>query len=358
MMISFKRFLAEGGNVDLGGGLSASRINMCDVDRKTLVVDIVRSLRIFSADFKRTTGFRLFGAKVFTSGSTEHLFNLKGITDEDFKKVKPAVGDIDVQIDKSLESFVIPFVAMNKGNTFGKGKLLGHKTSAGTVITLWKFECYGGNIQVDLELVDFADGRPTEWSKLSHSSSWADMQEGVKGVFHKYLIQAIDARNLREVYIQSPAGKKMKKQQITNIAFSVTRGVRFKYKPVLNERGEQKQVDGLFVYTEMPTSESNFVTDPNEMLKILIGKQPSTQDRQDFDSFTGLLDMLKRHFTKVELKKVGDGFTNALWGKGRQALYRGDQNRDLEEKTVAFNLMKKRWGVRIKPDPLIKQYYV
>jgi hypothetical protein len=32
---------------------------------------------------------------------------------------------------------------------------------------------------------------PTEWAKFSHNSHWEDIQAGIKGVFHKYLLRAI-----------------------------------------------------------------------------------------------------------------------------------------------------------------------
>lgn len=360
-MRTFKVFLTEGGNVDLGDGLEADRIDMTRLNRKDFVLSIVRALRLFSKEFKATTNFRLFGYKVWTSGSTEALFNLKGISDDDFRKHKPSVGDIDVQVDKNLQPYLSPFLGVARGKTYGDAKLLGAKESAGTSVSLWQFPRYNNiRVQVDFEYVDFAKGRPTEWAKLSHSSSWQDMQQGVKGVFHKYIIQAIDARNLREVYLMSPKGKSMKKTKITNIAFSVIRGVRLKYEPVLDDKGNHMQKEGLFVYKEQPTSQSNYVTDINEMFKILFGQYPTGQDLSNFNSFTGIAELIHKNFKRDEKAKILLGFAHSLWDTKRgQRMYRGDPNRDLAEKSVAFDILLKLWKVNpgIDVEKMQREYY-
>jgi hypothetical protein len=356
----FSVFLAEGGNVDLGGGLEADKIDMTRLNRKDLVLSIVRALRLFSKDFKAATNMRLFGYKVWTSGSTEALFNLKGITDADFVKHKPLVGDIDVQVDANLQTFLTPFLGVARGKTYGDGKLLGSKQSAGTSVTLWDFPKYKTRIQIDFEYVDFAQGRPTAWAKLSHSSSWTDMQQGVKGVFHKNIIQAIDARNLREVYLMSPKGKSMKKTKITNIAFSVVRGVRFKYEPVLDDKGNHMQKDGLFVYKEQSTSQSNYVTDINEMFKILFGFYPTGADLEAFNSFTGIAELIHKNFKRDEKQMILFGFVHSLWDTKRaQRMYRGDPNRDLAEKSTAYNILQNLWKVDpgVDVEKMKKAYY-
>lgn len=340
-MITFKAFILEGGNVRIGD-VEAERIDLSKLDRRSITTRIARTLKMVNLRFQKKYGVpiwnkELFDSREFLSGSAFHFFN-RAIPDEVFKKYKNTVGDVDTQVDKAQEQQVKEFLDSIVGQKFGYVTFVGYKTSVGQFITLWAFSSPKINIQIDLEFVDFAEGRPTEWSQFSHSSAWEDLEAGIKGVFQKYLLRALTTKTLRDIIILK--GKKETPTQVksTDLAFSVTQGLRVKIEPVI-ENGKHKMIDGLQVYKEIPTKQSSYVNDLKQMFEILFGVAASAKDIKDFGSFVGGLDLVKKHFNVQEMAAVILGFAWTLWGPGAQGLYRADPERDKNEKMVAFNKM-------------------
>ena len=188
MHLSFRQWnqLHEGGNVVIGD-TAAERIDLKSIDRKKVIFEIGQALKAISDRYSNFYGLPLWGddlfkSKEFLSGSSLHLFNTT-IPDETFVKHKPTVGDIDTQVDgnqkKQIEDFLKKLPAGEKvGNTL----YVGYKPSGDQFITLWTLPSLGISVQVDLELVDFENGKPTPWSSFSHGSPWADLSRGTKGV--------------------------------------------------------------------------------------------------------------------------------------------------------------------------------
>jgi len=340
-MITFKSFIIEGGNVRIGD-VEAERIDLSKLDRRSIITRSGRTLKMVNLRFQKKYGVpiwnkELFDSKEFLSGSAFHFFN-KAIPDEVFRKYKNTVGDIDTQVDKAQEKQIKEFLDSIVGQKFGYVSFVGYKTSAGQFITLWAFSSPKINIQIDLELVDFAKGKPTEWSQFSHSSAWEDLEAGIKGVFQKYLLRALTTRTLRDIILLKGKKETPNKIKSTDLAFSVTQGLRVKIEPVM-ENGKHKMMDGLPVYKEIPTKQSTYVNDLKQMFEILFGVAPSAKDLKDFGSFVGGIQLAKQHFTAQELGTLIYGFAYTLWGPGAQGLYRGDGERDKNEKMVAFNKM-------------------
>jgi hypothetical protein len=355
-MKQFKRFLSEGGNVEIDGMHYADRIPTND--RDNLQQDLLITLHELSKSFEKVTGLpiwsdELFHSKSFFSGSSQHFFS-QAISNDEFSAHKDSMGDVDTQIDGVLTDKIADFLTANKGKKFGKGTFLGFKPSPDTLITLFKIGDI--NIQIDLEMVDYVDGKPTKWAKFSHSSDWSDIKVGIKGVFHKYLIRAIDAKNLRPVMVQMKT--KTKQQNITDLAFSVGKGLRTKYAAVI-ENGKQKMENGLPVVVELPTAGATFVSEPVEMLALFLKRKVTPQEVTKFESFTGLVELLGKELSKDEKKKVLEGFCFTLWGKIAQQLYRDDQTRDYKEKFQAYEFISKAWGVSVPEiDLMSTTYYV
>lgn len=179
-------------------------------------------------------------SRAFLSGSSLHLFDLAKISDDEFRRHKPTVGDIDTQVDgemkKEIEDFLKTFPVNKK---VGNLVYIGYKPSGDQFITLWTITTLGINIQIDLELVSFLNGVPTPWSMFSHSSAWDDMKEGIKGVFSKYLMRAIQAKSAKNVIVRSKTGK----EKIINkseLAFSL-KGLRVRMEPILINRTTRKE---------------------------------------------------------------------------------------------------------------------
>lgn len=336
-----KENLTEGGNVQIGD-VSAERIDLNKIDRTSITTRLTRVLQAINLLFKKKHGLPLwnedlFKSKKFLSGSAYHFFD-KAIPTKEFVQYKSTVGDLDTQVDKAQEKNIEEFLDGLKGYRSGYVSFVGYKKSAGQFITLWAFSQPKINIQIDLELVDFNEGKPTDWSQFSHSSDWKDIKEGIKGVFHKYLMRAFTTKTLRDIIILKGKKEVPTKTTSTDLAFSVQQGLRVKIEPVI-EDGKHKTIDGLQVYKEIPTKSSTYINDLGIMFEILFGEKPSKVDLEMFNSFVGGLHLAKKYLSSAEQSKLILGFAFTLFGPGAQGLYRGNPELDQKEKMAAFGKM-------------------
>lgn len=354
-------FLLEGGNVAIDG-IEAERIDLTKHDRAVIVKKVEDALQAINTAFKKQIGkpiwsSELFNTKKFLSGSAFHFFDTK-ISDKTFVKHKKSVGDIDTQVDKNLDGELRKFLTDNKGKKFGPVTLIGFKTSAGQHISLWKLNDPEINIQIDLEMVDFENDAPTEWSQFSHSSDWEDMTKGVKGVAHKYLMRALDAPKLRDVIIKAKTARgKDKEVKSSETAFSVTHGVRQKLKPVLDDNGKHLKIDGKLAYHELSTADSKGDTNLPNIFKAYFGRTPTPSELRKMGSFMGLISLINAHFNTADKKKIAEGFARTLWGPGAQGLYKGDPQRDAEEKNGMMKVLLDELGVKDSFDDMRKTFY-
>ena len=351
-----------GGNVVLNG-IAADRIDLHKLDRKQVVGEIGKALRAISNKFASIHGLPLwvddlFKSNAFLSGSSLHLFNTADIPDETFKQHKPTVGDIDTQVDGNLKDQIETFLkALPVGEKVGNAIYAGFKPSGDQFITLWTVPSLGISVQVDMELVDYSNGKPTPWSQFSHSSAWDDMTQGIKGLFKIYLFRSIQHIKSKDVIIQPKTSRgKEKIIHSAELAFSL-KGLRYKIKPVLDYQGNQISKNGMLVYSEIDTSESTYITDFELIFKMIFGQTASQEEIKQMNSFIGLVSLIKRYLNEDEQKKVLQGFIQLLWGKGAQGLVRGDPRSDYDTKIVALNYLTSQFGVDIDFDDLMRQYY-
>jgi hypothetical protein len=362
-MKSFKQYILEGGNLMLGDQ-GADRIDLTKINRDSVTVQIDRTLDAINKAYKKKYGLplwsgELFKSKEFLSGSAFHFFN-RAIPTAEFTKYKNTVGDVDTQVDKIQDENLGEFLKAITGKTFGDASLIGFKKSAGQYITLWAFPEFGINIQVDMELVDFAYGKPTAWSMFSHSSAWNDITAGIKGVFHKYIMRAASAKTLRDIIILKGKKETPTKIKASDLAFSVQHGLRTKIAPVLDGVGKHIMQDGLYVYREIPTSESTYITDLKVIFKLLFERMPSAADMKMMDSFIGAAELIKKYIAPAEQTRLINAFANILFDKGAQGLYRGDAERDNAEKMAAFLKLTEIIGApydRAAIDDMRAEYY-
>lgn len=348
-----------GGNVVFGDH-AADRIDLQKLKRKDVVNTLTTSLLVVNDAFKRKTGFPLWQHDIrdYLSGSTDSLFDPK-ISDEQFVAFKPSVGDIDTQVNGIHDDQIRAFLEANKGKKFGDLTLLGSKKSVDQWITLWKSKRFGINIQVDLEMVDFGkDGRPTPWSRFSHSSSWDDMVQGIKGIAHKYVFRALTAMTLHDVIIRPKTSRGKEKEQKASIDAFSPKGYRTKLKPALDEAGKHIYKNGLPVYDEMSVSDTGTVTDIEVIFEAFFKHTPSKNDLKLMESYTGVLQLIKKYVPADQYGRISDGMAHLLFGKGAQNMYRNDNERDLKEKTTIIQLMASALGLAPNRwDSLINAYY-
>lgn len=231
------------------------------------------------------------------SGSSRFLFV------DDFDELlieKPTYNDIDFKVDVARRKQIESIIFAQIGFPVGDFTLIGTKRTAGQLVTLWK---YGENIvQIDFEFVEFNeyDQGPTTWATFSHSASWQDWKEyRLKGVFHKLMIRALTAPMVKEIPIRT--GGAVTSEIVPTLAFSVQHGLRQKFS---GNRG---------VYTRLKPSESKYITDIEEMLRILLPQQRDKLARFRFKSTSGVCGLLASYYPEEYRLTVARGFVRSLW---------------------------------------------
>ena len=313
------------------------------------------------------------------NGSTSFIMNTS-IPDDEILKFKGSAGDIDVTVPdncrenlwKLLDSLedktVIPGVKY-KGccqPSYSPGlqqfnSVFEVKFKAGTVYT-----------QIDFELMPFVNNKPNEWTKFSHSSSLQDYERGVKGgVFHKLLIRSIvGAASIRNDVVIATSSSTPENIKISNskkyinprfTAFSVTKGIRNVFKPMLDKDGNIVKYNGKEVYQEIPTKDSTFVDQIDGIFKITFHQYKATkEDLRLFNSFVGVIDLMKKYFDKKTIKLSHDRFINILWGDegGRaQELENGNPELDFNLKNAAYQYFIKELGLKDESGKYVDKYY-
>ena len=359
LLNEFFKIVKEGGNLSVGGQ-EAEQINL-KVNNRSVMVPILNNLlqtinNLFAKNYQTSLWSpELLKSQKFLSGSSLHFFNTQGISDQEFVAKKPKVGDIDTMVAKENEANLEQFLTKNTGKQFGPGKLIGFQRGNEQFSSLWELQDPPIKIQIDLEFVAFDQqkGEPTDWSRFSHSSSWEDIQQGVKGAFHKFLIQSFGILSEKEFLLRKAVGRgKARAEQdvpMTDnmVSFAVSSkeggGLRAKYEPVMDEQGLPLIKDGLQVMRALPAA--GYEQDIDKIFLTLfgdrIGPKQAKQLSKDFWSFTGLLNVMNQLLNPEEKQRVANGFINKVYGKGAQGLYKNDPQRDSAEKNAALDLMLK-----------------
>lgn len=402
------RLLLEGGNVTINDQ-SADRIDASA--REQIVPLIDNSLRAINAAFAQYSGRplwhnKLLTSRAFLSGSAFHFFDRENIKDLKFVAAKPTVGDIDTQVDVEMRDEIIAWLQqLPPGSRLGDAVYVGVKDDPVSLggaqfITLWTFPgiqiktkradgttiVRGTNVQIDLELKEFETARgtdyrqPTRWSAFSASSAWADLESGVKGVFHKYLIQALTKLTDQTVIIRKPVYNRKTKQYdsykyseptlSSMYTFAVGSkeggGLRPTLSPVLDATGRQEDIDGIPVYD--PVGTTGYTRDIDTIFSNIFGDRIKSGELKklssQFDSFTGLVGIMKKYLKSNERQIIADKFREKIIGsddRGRRAqeLYKGDAEKDRKEKLTAYNLLNKALGTTPTPgfSEIVNDYY-
>ena len=370
-----KKVVSEGGNLSLPGGHEAQQIDL-KVHNRSYIVPILDTLLLninnsFAKKYKKPLwNPQLLQSKQFLSGSSLHFFNTKGITDQQFVEKKPKVGDIDTQVNKENEQELEQWLSASQGKMVGNAKFLGFQRGNEQFSSLWELQDPPIKVQIDLEFVEFEKDEPTAWSKFSHSSSWDDLNAGVKGVFHKFLIQSLASLSRKDFLLRKSVGRGKAKeiQDVPTtdnmVSFAVSSkeggGLRAKYEPVLDANGQPLVSNGMPVMQALPAT--GYEQDIGKIFGSIFGSRlnpkQAAQLESKYWSFTGLVDAMNTLVTPEEKQSVLSAFIDKIFGKGAQGLYKGDPERDSAEKSAALNLMISKLGVQAPGDlEQMKQQY-
>ena len=271
-MLSFKRFLRqalqEGGNIKIGE-VGAEPIKITHRPEQTQ--EVHNALSELHDSFHTATGHHLFGAskKALStgsaySGSTKSLMS-KDISDSEFTKHKPTVGDIDVQIPKEHKETLAQH--LQPGQKYGRYTVVGTKKHGNEVSAVMRHDD-GSHHQFDFEATHYEKEEPTKGEQFLHSSDWQDTKAGIKGAHHKILISSVSETH----------------------KFSITHGLR--------PRTETGKEPGT--------------TDPTEVSKTLFGPNA---DHSKITSFHGVVDLIKKHVPAERHQAIYDKFKSGVSGK-------------------------------------------
>ena len=352
------------------------------VDRTKLSESLIKMFEYLNKLYEKEHGAKLWddfdvvrSGHAF-NGSSYHFFNGKEkLTDAEFIKLKPTMGDVDVTIDGDKLAPLFDVLAKNEGKVIGKDfvymgqnkpKQQGHQINA-----IFQLRNPKVNVQVDFEGVEYKNNKPTPFSKFSHSSHLDDMKAGLKGVGHKLLLQNIAraVSEMKNIVVLTPTSsppdnitvsKKQSALAPTNMAFSVDRGIRKKYEPVMYD-GKQVEVDGKLAYKEVTKAKKeDHITEISTMFKMLFNI-PKTDDLdekkfeekykdalENFESFTGLLKLMETYLDENTVKKTFKFLLDkSLFGKAAQGFEKNNPEGDrkikmkiVEELIKEFDYLK------------------
>jgi len=378
-----------GGNVTsrikkTGEETRAEKIPLKDIGRKEFINKFVEIFKVLNKNFKKKNNRpiwvdeKLLSNGFVFNGSTSFIMD-PSLSDEEVVKYKPSAGDLDIALPENLKIDVWHFLDNLEGKEIIPGvKYMGsNKMSPSAIgdqintVFIVDFGNVRAKCQVDFEFLPFEENKPSDWAKFSHSSSFADAKAGVKAVAHKFLIRAlVGGASVREDIViattkSTPDKIILSKSKIHLIPrmlkFSVARGIRVAYEPMLDNNGQPIYVDGKEVYKEIPSKDSTYETVIENIYKLafqqLIGHE---QDVRLFNSFVGVLELMKKYLDKKQIQNTHERFIDLLWsykGQIAQELEVGNAELDFQIKNAAYQKMIKYLGLPDKSNKMVEMYY-
>ena len=364
--IAKQQMLEEGGNVKIqtksGKIVSADRIDLNLVSRTELSKKLLSFFHKLNQLFQQKFQIKLWpNSSVLDNGhafngSSEHFFNL-AISDEEFKRHKAKVGDIDITVPEDKKEMLhellqdlegkqitasTKFVG-SKQDTVGEGHQINSLVNIDNKL----------NIQIDFEFSSYEQDIPSKFAKFSHSSDWEDVKAGFKGVLHKYLLQTVasisDVKTEDQAILLTPAStannfkvaKGFPDRGLTFKKFSVGRGLRTDaYSKVLQDTGEPLQIDGRDAYKAKLPSESAYIQDPEQIAKTIFGLNFKLDELPKLNSFVGIIQLCNKYFDEKEKRELLKDFSRRLFGQGSQGLERDNPKGDFEIKRAGYQKLK------------------
>jgi len=398
--------------------LRSGRINRQDLRR-----DVIEMLQVLDDEFNNDHGEPLWdraqrddvlGSGFAFNGSSAHLFAPpETLSDEKFLEFKPTVGDIDltVPVDKMNGLFstlnrredeqLTPRIAYVGHNKKSPGQ---HQINALFAYT-WDPSAPPGEgdtfFQIDFEGSEYEGGRPSPWAKFSYSSSWRDIEAGVKGLAHKILLFSlaavrspppIDARlatdaasaenpkismtkdrkyvppsaeeieskiqaRASEIESQqpriSPATARRKAETEVKAELSAAEKKPARLRPMKSldlvtgysdrYRKLDWQHNGNDVYKYLKRVErTQAIRDIRQIFTGMFGDNPppTEKEMEDFGSFLGTLDIMKNRMTPPEIVRVYEEMAIRLFGAVAQQISATDKNEDMSVKEKILEVFR------------------
>jgi len=388
----------------------AEKIDLNKISRDTIVNEVLTGLLFLNQKIHEKKGNYLWPDRevikkgYIFNGSSFSLFD-RSISNEHFVKFKPLIGDIDVTFPREHMKNLWGVLNELENTEFSKYiTYMGHKNSAiepnkagnlNQINAVFRFDNddISTFIQIDFEASEYQNSMPTEWSMFSHNSDWEDIKNGYKGVMHKFTLMnlARASSKMNDIKVVTPTqvkkiedvssieyeefvkqGKKNKLAKVstkkdfinpTNLAFSVDKGVRIKFRQLFHNDGIPAKIDGSSVFVFVAPNESNYETKLESIFSLIFHTEPKDDDLKEFKSFVGLVNLMKKY---LDQSIIEDFFINhlipkSLFGENAQGLERNNPDEDKKIKMMmvdklysSFNYLTK---YKDKVEHLKNKYY-
>ena len=341
--------IVEGGNASVGN-IRANKTDIKKFEReylKNTLLSIFKKLdELYFKSYEEKLFKNLNNIEEYLTGSSKFLVDAS-ISDSEFVKYKPLVGDVDVSIDSKKIKNLLELLVNNENTLITDNVVfIGStkdeiKTNESQINTIFKVtkENNSTNLQIDFEGSEYKDDKPSEFSKFSHSSNWDDIKDGFKGVCHKFLLRAL-ARSISPIknfIIVTPKSSFVNYKISTSnknsksfLSFSVSKGLRTKYIPVRNNNGDILIINGKKAYKEdLDTSSEKYDKNLVSIFVKLFKVKPKNNDMILFNSFEGCIELINKYHTKEVKDEIID---NLLDGVMVQGLERENPKGDMKIK--------------------------
>ena len=341
--------IVEGGNASIGN-IRADKTDIKKFGReymKNTLLSIFKKLdELYFKSFKERLFKNFNNFESYVTGSSKFIFD-KSISDDEFIKYKPLVGDIDISIDSKKIKNLLELFNNNENALIIKDVVLigatkeNIKSEDSQINTIFKISKDNKitYTQIDFEGSEYKDNKPSEFSMFSHSSNWEDIKDGFKGVCHKFLLRAL-AKSVSKIdncIIVTPKSTydtyKISSSNKINksfLSFSVAKGLRTKYIPVKNSFGEILKINGKMAYKEdLDTSSEKYDRNLNSIFYKLFKVKPKKDDIELFKSFKGCVELINKYCSS---KIKEDIISNLLNGVMLQGLERDNPKGDMKIK--------------------------
>lgn len=381
------------GYTQSGKETKAQKIPLKQIGRKVFVDKIANLLKFINKDFEKEYKEKLWKDEtqiangfVF-NGSTSFIMNQE-YSDDDVIMHKPYCGDLDIAVPECLKVNLFNYLRKNEERELVQGVTYmgSNKPTVESIVHqmncvfLIDFEIDGKTencaCQIDWEFLPFTEtGIPTQWAKFSHSSSFDDCKAGIKAVHHKYLLRALVGGSSIRTDIVIATNKstwdnvKISKSAINinprMLKFSVDKGLRVAYEPLLDPNGKSVYVDNKQVFKEIPSKNSSYVTDVWQiflmtMKPVDIEDAKKSADEVKMWSFIGVLDLMKKYCDKKQIKETYNRYIELLWGlkpSRAQELEIGDSEGDYKVKIGGYLMFIEHFGLKDESQKLCPPYY-
>ena len=355
--------LFEGGNLELPNPNDPTAPYQADeidlkVHNRSFMVGLLDKLlndingAFYSKYKKPLWNPNLLQSKQFLGGSSLHFFNTDGISDKEFAKHKPKVGDIDTQCNKELEPEIRDFLTAYDHKQIGDTTLLGFSQGSEQLNALFQFQDPPIKIQIDFEFGRYnpETDMPDEWYRFSHSSEWNDIQEGIKGVFHKYIYRALTSAHSsikHQVDVKKTKTNIKPNVRDNDLSFAVASGqgggLSQKYEPYIHtdpETGEKQTHKDKVPYKRLiPSAQRTYIQDLDKQFYYFFGTNPEDNDKELQKSFLGTLELINKYIPDPASKQsVFTAFLELCFEPGNaQMITKNDPERDQEIKFAAID---------------------